>query len=105
MTSEQKKAIDACKDQAAKEWSKYLPYEDFETAEQYASSSALKEISNLAVQLYGEQCRKEGAIMNLQAFEHIDYIMENVPEYDGSGAREIVLKSISRLKELTAPGR
>jgi hypothetical protein len=50
MTEEQKKAIDACKDQAAKK----LGYNDL------SGTYILQEIGDLAMQLYGEQCRKEG---------------------------------------------
>jgi hypothetical protein len=59
MTSEQKKAIDACKDQAARDISKLFPlikYPDYHVAQFHASAETLDRIFDRAMQLYGEQC-------------------------------------------------
>jgi len=58
MTSEQKKAIDACKDQAAKEFD----YESFPRLIEFVGNDpgSAKEVATImtrAMQLYGEQCK------------------------------------------------
>lgn len=64
MTSEQKKAIDACKDQAAKELSKgfWKRWDDFihDARNRVDWVTMFVKYSDRAMQIYGEQCRKEG---------------------------------------------
>lgn len=56
MTEEQKKAIDACKDQAAQK----AGYKDW--SDLYSNTHALKreDYYIVAMKIYGDQCRKEG---------------------------------------------
>ena len=63
MTSEQKKAIDACKDQAAKEFPDPLlltrNFDSWEEATLTLSVTNFEHVVYRAMQLYGEQCAKE----------------------------------------------
>src|SRR5215204_3718407 len=63
MTSEQKKAIDACKDQAAQEKG-FDSYSHFEQARRGKTfyHSDRTEIEYRATQLYGEQCHNDALI-------------------------------------------
>jgi hypothetical protein len=62
MTTEQKTAIDACKDQAAGEHLNKdgFPFLTYKEARQQVAGFINDEIVDRAMQLYGEQCRKEG---------------------------------------------
>jgi len=100
MTSEQKKAIEACKDRAAKEAS--VGFENFEhlleCVKRYGFEywDHLKTIEDRAMQLYGEQCRE--LVVKLTA-EDIAYMIASYPsESDFLLAEKIYEK-------LTAPGR
>jgi len=91
MTSEQKTAIDACKDQAATE----IQYESWDDMVKRTSKKMIASRAHRAMQLYGEQCRE--LVVKLTA-EDIAYMIASYPsESDFLLAEKIYEK-------LTAPG-
>lgn len=117
MTEEQKKAIDACKDQAAQEFH----YESFPRLIEYVGNDpgAAKEVATImtrAMQLYGDQCRKEGPslerrdYMRKQAITIFELTKGFVGEPDNAGKAMLemagfVMELTAHDYKLTAPGR
>jgi hypothetical protein len=81
MTEEQKKAIDACKDQAAQKegFENWLKAQDEYYTERDVTS--LEHTMDRAMKLYGEQCRKEGA------YEAISVISDAISDFDEMAPR------------------
>lgn len=74
MTKEQQESIDACKDQAAKEIDNRLSggkYRDFDHVLFSATVAETIRAIDRAMQLYGEQCRKE-------AIKDKDFILSSI---------------------------
>ena len=100
MTSEQKKAIDACKDQAAQE----IQYESWDDMVKRTSKKMIASRAHRAMQLYGEQCRKEGAEKAISAIsDAVADLDKMAPAYKNvAGVHDFLKDSFDKL---TAPGR
>jgi hypothetical protein len=109
MTEKQKKQIDACKDQAAKEFDhfsftrKYIDFKDLSnTSYAYGHPKYnLPQVIDRAMQLYGEQCRKEGAEEPISVIsDAIGDLDEMAPRYDKKrveGVHEFLSDSFEKL--------
>jgi len=102
MTSEQKKAIDACKDQAAGEHlnNDGFPFLTYKEARQQVTGFINDEIVDRAMQLYGEQCAQHASHKGQEAvdleFEReqayqsgfVDAAKGNPSKYGGTACRD-----------------
>jgi hypothetical protein len=89
MTEEQKKAIDACKDQAAKE----IHDMPWKWCEKHLLAPGIVKMTDRAMQLYGEQCRPNWISVSEEMPPVDELVFGHTPHYkiDGGSYQAVYL--------------